>query len=167
MNLFQGIFDSPFPRIVPSAPVRSNPKRTYDPSPLTHDPEGAHIPSVFAYLSAQDPEKWANLKAFLEEFGKESGLFDEIDVIRPLKEIDSAPFQVRVRKTNGGIESPWRNLQDVGYGVSQILPTVAELFNPSGPKLYLLQQPETHLHPSAQAALTKAVPYRRPRQAIS
>lgn len=153
MNLFQGILDSPFPRIIPSAPVRSNPKRTYDLSPLTHDPEGAHIPSVFAHLSAQDPEKWANLKAFLEEFGKESGLFDEIDVIRPLKEIDSAPFQIRVRKTNGGIESPWRNLLDVGYGVSQALPTATELFFQTEPVLYLLQQPETHLHPSAQAAL--------------
>ncbi len=142
-----------FPPVVSSAPVRSNPKRTYDPAPVARDPEGSYIPSLFAHLSAHKTDQWNRLKENLEAFGKESGLFDEIKVIRPLEEFDSAPFQIRVRKTNGGIESPWRNLKDVGYGVSQILPTATELFFQPEPVLYLLQQPETHLHPSAQAAL--------------
>ena len=41
--------------------------------------------------------------------------------------------------------------------------TVAELFNPSGPKLYLLQQ-QTHLHPSAERNRQPALPYRLGRQ---
>ena len=46
-----------------------------------------------------------------------------------------------------------RNLVDVGFGISQILPLLAELFRDKGADLFLLQQPEVHLHPSAQAAL--------------
>ena len=42
---------------------------------------------------------------------------------------------------------------DVGYGVSQILPLITELLRPDPPPQFLLQQPEVHLHPSAQAAL--------------
>ena len=46
-----------------------------------------------------------------------------------------------------------RNLIDVGYGVSQVLPVITELLRSEAPPLFLLQQPEVHLHPSAQAAL--------------
>ena len=49
---------------------------------------------------------------------------------------------------------------DVGYGVSQVLPVVVELLRSietrsrfQAPGMFLLQQPEVHLHPSAQAAL--------------
>ena len=50
-------------------------------------------------------------------------------------------------------KGPWRNLIDVGYGVSQALPVITELLRPDAPSMFLLQQPEVHLHPSAQAAL--------------
>ena len=41
----------------------------------------------------------------------------------------------------------------MGYGVSQVLPILTEMLRPDGPHMFLLQQPEIHLHPSAQAAL--------------
>ena len=46
-----------------------------------------------------------------------------------------------------------RNLVDMGYGVSQVLPLITELLRQDAPQLMLLQQPEVHLHPSAAAAL--------------
>ena len=46
-----------------------------------------------------------------------------------------------------------RNLIDVGYGVSQALPVLTELLREDCSPVFLLQQPEVHLHPSAQAAL--------------
>ncbi len=48
---------------------------------------------------------------------------------------------------------PQRNLIDVGYGVSQVLPVITELLRDDALSMFLLQQPEVHLHPSAQAAL--------------
>ena len=44
-------------------------------------------------------------------------------------------------------------MRNAGYGVSQALPLITELFKPDSPPMFLLQQPEVHLHPSAQAAL--------------
>ena len=60
---------------------------------------------------------------------------------------------MQVRKSGKRIKGPQRNLIDVGYGVSQVLPVVTELLRTDAPSVFLLQQPEVHLHPSAQAAL--------------
>lgn len=135
-----------------SAPVRSKPRRTYDPARPTPDPEGDYVPMYLASMYFQDEKKWEALKAALERFGREAGLFDEIS-IKPLGKRDSEPFQMQVRKFDGRLKGPKRNLIDVGYGVSQVLPVMTELFRQSAPPMFLLQQPEVHLHPSAQAAL--------------
>ena len=106
----------------------------------------------FADLSFRQRKPWITLKSRLERFGKESGLFDEIS-IRQLGKRGSEPFQVQIRKFGKGRKGPKHNLIDVGYGVSQALPLITELLRPDAPSLFLLQQPEVHLHPSAQAAL--------------
>ena len=59
----------------------------------------------------------------------------------------------QVRKFSNNVKGPFRNLVDVGYGISQVLPFVTELLKVDGPTTLLLQQPEVHLHPSAQAAV--------------
>ena len=134
------------------APVRSKPRRTYDPSRPTPDPEGDYVPMYLADVHSRNKQAWRGLKDLLEDFGKASGLFDEISIKR-LGNRDSEPFQVQIRKFGGGRKGPQRNLIDVGYGVSQVLPVVAELLREDTPDMFLLQQPEVHLHPSAQAAL--------------
>ena len=135
-----------------SAPVRSKPRRTYDPARPTQDPEGDYIPMYLSNLYFQSKEQWKNLKDALEKFGQAAGLFDEISV-RPLGNKETEPFQVRVRKAGKKIKGPQRNLIDVGYGVSQVLPVITEVLRSDAPSVFLLQQPEVHLHPSAQAAL--------------
>ena len=139
-------------RPISGAPVRSKPRRTYDPARTTPDPEGGHLPMYLASMYFRDKLQWAALRKGLEAFGKASGLFEEV-TIRPLGKRDSDPFQVQVRKSGGRRKGPWRNLIDVGYGVSQALPVITELLRPDAPSMFLLQQPEVHLHPSAQAAL--------------
>ncbi len=134
------------------APVRSKPRRTYDPASPTPDPEGDYVPMYLADLYLQDRTRWDSLKERLESFGRVSGLFDEIS-IRQLGERGSKPFQVQVRKSGSRQKGPQRNLIDMGYGVSQVLPVITELLIPEGRTMFLLQQPEVHLHPSAQAAL--------------
>lgn len=141
-----------FPPPFASAPIRSRPKRTYDPSRPTQDPEGEYIPDYFASMSRNEPEDWERLKSNLEDFGRESGLFDEIAVLSFGKTAGS-PFQVQIRKFGKRLKGPKRNLIDVGYGVSQALPILTELLREDSPKMFLLQQPEVHLHPRAQAAL--------------
>ena len=139
------------------SPVRSRPHRTYDPMLLAQDAEGDYIPSYLANLSRRSSDDWQSLKGKLEEFGSASQLFDEISVRSPFGTSDGDPFQIQVRKHSGPKsrrrKGPWRNLIDVGYGVSQALPVLTELLRPDGPTMFLLQQPEVHLHPQAQAAL--------------
>lgn len=134
-----------------SAPVRSSPRRTYDPSRPTPDPEGDNVPMYLAHLYFQDRAIWQALRERLESFGRAAGLFDEIS-IRPLGR-GSDPFQVQLRKSGRRLKGSPRNLSDMGYGVSQVLPIITELLRSDAPQMFLFQQPEIHLHPSAQAAL--------------
>ena len=136
-----------------SAPIHPSPLRTYDPTKLSSDPWGADVPSRFASLQFQRKAEWAALKEKLDAFGRESGLFDDFSV-KQLTGIEGGPFQLHVRKFGKrGRKGPRQNLIDVGFGVSQVLPALAALFRADGPPMFLLQQPELHLHPSAQAAL--------------
>jgi len=105
-----------------------------------------------ANIHFEKENAWELLKDMLEDFGRKAGLFDEISV-RSLGKKGSDPFQLRIRKYGSKSKGPQRNLIDVGYGVSQALPVVTELLRDDAPPMFLLQQPEVHLHPSAQAAL--------------
>lgn len=133
------------------APVRSKPRRTYDPYRLTLEPEGDHIPVYLANLSLRDRVQWKQIKQAIEQFGKQSGILDRIDIKHFGDE--NEPFKIMVRKGGKGKTGPWRNLKDVGYGVSQILPLLTDIFRDDNFGIYLLQQPEVHLHPIAQASL--------------
>lgn len=47
----------------------------------------------------------------------------------------------------------WVDLPDVGFGVSQVLPVLVQCFYAPHHSIIIMEQPEIHLHPSAQAAL--------------
>ena len=133
------------------APIRSKPKRTYDPVSDEYNPEGGHIPMFLAQISRTRKKEWDALRKRLVDFGKESGLFSDFKV-KGLGKHVSNPFQIHV-KSRGGMS----NLIDVGYGVGQIYPLLVQIMLASQrktPAVFLLQEPEVHLHPQAQAALT-------------
>ena len=136
------------PRATSIAPIRSEPKRTYDRMSDEYDPSGDHVPYVLARLLLQgEAGKRKKLQDALVTFGQDSGLFRGITVKR-LGNKAGDPFQVQI--TVGG---PSVNLSDVGYGVSQSLPIIVESILRATNARILLQQPEVHLHPRAQAAL--------------
>jgi predicted ATPase len=130
-----------------SAPIRTRPQRTYDPLKDVPKPEGSHVPMVLAKTFTSDPKAWGELRQALIQFGKESGLFTDVEIKRKGHK-ESDPFQIAVR-TFG----PAFNLVDVGYGVSQVLPILVDSIQEEEGRSFLLQQPEVHLHPKAQAAL--------------
>ena len=134
------------------APIRSSPLRTYHPGRLVQHPQGLSVPAYLANMHARNPDEWQKMKNDLEEFGRTSGLFDEI-FVRRLGRHEYEPFQLEVRKWGKRRKGARRNLIDVGYGVSQVLPLLVDLLEPNGSSRLLLQQPEVHLHPSAQAQL--------------
>jgi predicted ATPase len=100
-----------------------------------------------ARAKLRSPERWGEIQRNLAAFGLDSGLFTDID-IRQFGKSDIDPFQVLVR-----LGKDRRNLVDVGYGISQVLPIIYPIQMSNIYNAFLLQQPEVHLHPRAQAEL--------------
>jgi len=135
------------------APIRTKPKRTYDPLKTVYDPEGSHVPMLLNKILTDESKEGELLRKALGFFGETSGLFKKIEVKRK-GDKNSDPFQIGVKTTG-----PSFNLIDVGYGVSQALPIIVDIIlNPDG-STFLLQQPEVHLHPRAQAGLGSFLVY--------
>ena len=139
--------------LIPVAPLRSKPKRTYDPVREIASPEGEHVPMLMMRLDRTDKEHWNTLHDALVGFGRDAGLFSDIKTKGHGKQM-SDPFQLQVKVRSG----PHANIMDVGYGVSQSLPILVDIMAAaeaprSRERTFLLQQPEVHLHPRGQAQL--------------
>ena len=138
------------PRVTALAPLRTRPHRTYDKLTEEFKPEGDHIPLVLARILTDESDKRDQpLTKALDDFGRDSGLFKKISV-RRMGRSPSDPFQLRIKSAGPDV-----NLVDVGYGVSQALPIVVDSILAPKNSVVLIQQPEVHLHPRAQAALGK------------
>lgn len=145
-------YEAPYLGIAAIAPIRSRPLRTYEPSLIEPDPEGNSVVSYLGDLAFRRDPEWQWLKGRLETVGRQLELFHEIDV-RFLGSSSGDPVQLRVRVVDEGQEGMLHKLADVGYGVSQAIPLIVELLRPKGAAQFLIQQPEVHLHPRAQAEL--------------
>lgn len=51
------------------------------------------------------------------------------------------------------IDGKWTNLGSVGYGISQLLPVVLSVILNESPKTYIIEEPESNLHPALQSKL--------------
>lgn len=138
---------SPGP-VVSVAPIRTRPERTYSQAKQSFEPTGDHIPFVLDRLFTDGSRaERKQVTSSLEQFGRESGLFESVS-IKKLGPKATDPFQLMIQ-----LAGRPRNLIDVGYGVSQALPIVVQTVLENPRTMILMQQPEVHLHPKAQAAL--------------
>ncbi|MCG3111937.1 MAG: ATP-binding protein [Candidatus Manganitrophus sp. SB1] len=128
------------------APIRTKPRRTYDEYKLEFSSQGDHTP----YLVKRTLEKRSTsktFKKFLDRVGRDSGLFETIQT-KNYGPGPTAPFELDVMINGKAI-----SISNVGYGVSQALPVIVEVFTGRKNTWFAIQQPEVHLHPRAQAAL--------------
>ena len=132
-------------RFIWMAPIRAKAHRWYESYKVSFSPEGEHTPLFLKkYLtSISTSAKRTAFLAAMNDFGKNSGLFDEVQVKSDTKE---TPFALYVRYGKLCVI-----ITNVGYGVSQVLPLVVEMLTSRGDS-FAIQQPEVHLHPRAQAA---------------
>jgi predicted ATPase len=136
---------------VASAPVRTEPQRSYQMSDRELYKGANQAAFELAQMSAFEASEWFQTKQELEEFGKNSGLFREIN-IRHLSKNKDGPFQIELK-----IGKQKSNIIDVGYGVSQVLPLVFDLIRAKQSSVFFFQQPEVHLHPKAQVELISLI----------
>ena len=139
-----------------TGPFRALPQRFYRAQDLRVDvvaPNGSNLAMFLWSLSAADRRDFSNLMQ--QTFGF------EIDV-------QKNDGLVRIRVGNGDNHD---NLIDVGFGISQLLPVLAQAWNAGRvrrrsrfdqrrddiSRIVALEQPELHLHPAHQAALGDAL----------
>lgn len=127
-------------------PLRANAQRYYRLQNLAVqalDSRGENVPMYLNSLSEKDRKEFAQWSK--ENFGI------EIDI---KKQIDQLTIMVKEHNT----PEP-KNLIDVGFGYSQILPVIIQLWLLRAKKIKTLisltaiEQPELHLHPQLQAQL--------------
>jgi hypothetical protein len=128
------------------APIRSEPKRTYDELVLEFSPQGQHTPYLIRQMLKSKKQK-AKLKDFIESSGKATGLFRDV-TIQNFGRGPSSRFELDIV-----IDDNKFNILHVGYGVSQALPIMVEFLAENPGTCFAVQEPEIHLHPRAQAAL--------------
>ena len=109
------------------------------------DPEGFKRERSYSRDPLADGHENQNL-SIIGDTGFKLGLFDRVKV----REHGPGQHEVLI-----GVSGAMRNLVDVGYGVASVLPLVKDLAEAPVGTLFLLQQPEVHIHPSAQAKLAE------------
>ena len=128
--------------------IRTKPLRTYTPGVEFRDGEGSHVPFEMAKLSrGRNKDAWNKIKGSIEDFGMKSEMFKELG-IKSFGQTASDPFQIQF-----SFDGPKTNIVDLGYGISQILPILYNTSTATRRSKFLIQQPEVHIHPKAQAAL--------------
>lgn len=136
-------------------PFRNNPERTYRNTENIKNNVGKNGENTSMLLRQTKNNENPSFQKVNKWFQSAMGYHINVEDIA-----DSNYFRIKVAKDK---HSKGDNLIDVGYGISQILPIVTQLYyknhhNGNGNRqnqaaMYVIEQPEIHLHPNAQAEL--------------
>ncbi len=158
----EAAYEKEMDRIFYLGPLREYPKRDYlwarsRPTDVGQRGDKA----IDAILAATEAQEMRNLKlrAKYRPFQEMVAYWlRELGLIHSFKVAEIAPgsnrWQARVITRAGGTEVL---LTDVGFGVSQVLPVVTLLLYAPEGSTVILEQPEIHLHPLAQAGLADVI----------
>lgn len=131
-----------------NAPIRAKPKRIYENYNVHYSPEGEHAPHVLKnILNSKKIKSREIVSKYLEPFGQSSALFDKI-IPKSYGNDQLSPYEINIILNDQQIK-----ISNVGYGVSQVLPIITDMISLQENSTLVIQQPEVHLHPKAQAAL--------------
>lgn len=140
-------------------PFRESPKRTYRDSESNYNDVGVHGENAGMLLRQDFQDKRELLEMVSEWFDEAMGY--KVDI----KDIGNGLYSLVVKQKLDGKQEEVDNIIDVGYGISQVLPIVTQLLKKDGnenerymgmssqKKTFIIEQPELHLHPAAQAEL--------------
>ena len=132
-------------------PFRTPPDRRYPFggfSTTRGGPSGEQAVNMLITEALLNPHGARPLRTAVAFWIKHLQLADSLDVKDLVKRLNL--FEVNV---NGAGHGTTANLADVGFGISQVLPVLVQGLLMQRGGIYLVEQPEIHLHPDAQAGL--------------
>jgi predicted ATPase len=139
-------------RISYLGPIRQSPQRNYSWSrkmPKTLGDSGELFAD--AVISSRYIDSDFSAKGdLLEKLGYWLNKMDLADGVE-IKKVTNFPLYEILLETNG----EQINLRDVGVGVSQVLPVIAAAYIAPPGTIIIVEEPESHLHPLAQALLAE------------
>jgi predicted ATPase len=152
----QFVYESMFQHIYYLRPLRENPRPQYTWAGAKPDDVGQRgekaIDALLSSGKTKIPRGRGRPRLTLEEYVadwlKQLGLIHEFHVKRITEH--SNLYEVWVQKNPEGASV---RITDVGFGLSQILPVLVLCYYVPEGSIVLLEQPEIHLHPSAQSGL--------------
>lgn len=138
--------------IVSTGPFRTPPERRYSFAGFRSgelSPSGAEVADVLIAEKLLGERSRTSISGNLSKWLARMGLAKSLSV----DELSRRASLFEIVLSGVGPASS-ANLRDVGFGVSQVLPVLSQaLLAPKG-GTFIVQQPELHLHPDAQASLT-------------
>lgn len=158
LSEFESEYENLMDRIFYLGPLREHPQREYrwsGASPEGVGPRGEHAVGAILAATAEDEhrqlaprKKFKKFQEMIAHWLKEMRLIQSFRIEEILSGANL--YQARVKTDPSGSETM---LTDVGFGVSQVLPVLVLLYYVPKGSIVLLEQPEIHLHPSAQSGL--------------
>ncbi len=156
------IHEKLFSKIFYLGPLRAKAKRLYTWTGRTPESVGVNgSDAIVAILAAKNEKRLYNLsyKGHLRSFDyivammlQKMKLIDEFEIQRISDNRQDYDVKVKTKGSRNFVDIP-----DVGVGVSQVLPVIVELFYAPPGSTVIMEQPELHLHPGAQAALADVI----------
>jgi predicted ATPase len=130
-------------------PFRSTPQRLYSITGESPSKVGRHGERALEIMM-QDAKKRGKEKRDL--LSLVSNWLEKAEISRNIytQSMMDRYFEVMIRNYYTGEDE---NLSDVGFGCSQIIPVLIAGFNVGEGGTFIVQEPEIHLHPKAQAEL--------------
>lgn len=150
-SYFVATFQEQIRHIIHVSGLRGNPERTYSTTAVGSAFPGTfdnYVASIINYWQHKKDDKLRQLEQILERLG----LTSKVET----RQINDVQIQLLVgRLPHRGGAKDLVSIADVGFGISQTLPVLVALLVAEPGQLVYLEQPEIHLHPRAQVALSE------------
>lgn len=148
-------FESHIRKLIHVPGLRGNPERTYKTTAIGNQFPGTfenYVASVVSHWKSTQDERLSLLGQALETLG----LTWKVDA----RQVDDTQVELLVGRLPHALRAGAQDLvsvADVGFGTSQTLPVLVALLTAEEGQLVILEQPEIHLHPRAQAAMAQVL----------
>jgi predicted ATPase len=132
--------------------LRGNPERVYKTAAVSGSvfigQFENYVANIIDRFQKENPEQLIKIQEALQKLG----LADIVQTQR----LNDTQIELRVGRVLGQADpTDTVNIADVGFGVSQVLPVIVALLVAQPGQLVYIEQPEIHLHPRAQIALSE------------